>query len=141
MCNRILNELAGDNVLFQNFNERFRLEYSVSDAVPDRTDFHPLDTIKGQVSHGVEVIFRKGEDDCIPLLLSAAPIKLPAGSLGCVITLFNIEERKRAEATLRKSEKLAATGQLAATIAHEVNNPLEAVTNPDQHAARVVAVS
>jgi signal transduction histidine kinase len=46
-----------------------------------------------------------------------------------VITLFNIEERKRAEATLRKSEKLAATGQLAATIAHEINNPLEAVTN------------
>jgi signal transduction histidine kinase len=54
---------------------------------------------------------------------------LPAGPLGCVITLFNIEERKRAEATLRKSEKLAATGQLAATIAHEINNPLEAVTN------------
>src|SRR6201999_803907 len=31
--------------------------------------------------------------------------------------------------SLRQSEKLAATGRLAATIAHEINNPLEAVTN------------
>jgi C4-dicarboxylate-specific signal transduction histidine kinase len=30
---------------------------------------------------------------------------------------------------LRRSEKLAAAGRLAATIAHEINHPLEAVTN------------
>jgi signal transduction histidine kinase len=38
-------------------------------------------------------------------------------------------DRKRAEDALRKSEKLAATGRLAASIAHEINNPLESVTN------------
>ena len=38
-------------------------------------------------------------------------------------------ERKRGEDALRKSEKLAATGRLAASIAHEINNPLESVTN------------
>ncbi len=38
-------------------------------------------------------------------------------------------ERTRAEQALRESEKLAATARLAATIAHEINNPLEAVTN------------
>jgi signal transduction histidine kinase len=38
-------------------------------------------------------------------------------------------ERKREEDTLRKTEKLAAAGRLAASIAHEINNPLEAVTN------------
>ena len=38
-------------------------------------------------------------------------------------------ERGRAEQALRESEKLAATARLAATIAHEINNPLEAVTN------------
>ncbi len=42
---------------------------------------------------------------------------------------IDITERKRAEDALRNSEKLAATGRLAATIAHEINNPLEAVTN------------
>ena len=42
---------------------------------------------------------------------------------------FDITERKMAEQALIRSEKLAAMGRLASTIAHEVNNPLEAVTN------------
>ncbi len=42
---------------------------------------------------------------------------------------MDITTRKRTEEALRKTEKLAAAGRLAATIAHEINNPLEAVTN------------
>jgi signal transduction histidine kinase len=37
--------------------------------------------------------------------------------------------RLRAEEALRRSEKLAATGRLAASIAHEINSPLEAISN------------
>src|SRR5262249_7255742 len=46
-----------------------------------------------------------------------------------VVTLADITERKRAEEALRKSEKLAATGRLAATVSHEINNPMQALTN------------
>jgi signal transduction histidine kinase len=42
---------------------------------------------------------------------------------------MDITSNKLAEDALRKSEKLAAAGRLAATIAHEINNPLEALTN------------
>lgn len=42
---------------------------------------------------------------------------------------FDITERKLAETALLRSEKLAAMGRLASTVAHEINNPLEAVTN------------
>ena len=42
---------------------------------------------------------------------------------------MDITQRKQTEEALRRTEKLAAAGRLAATIAHEVNNPLEAVTN------------
>jgi PAS domain S-box-containing protein len=38
-------------------------------------------------------------------------------------------EKKAAEAALIQSEKLASVGRMAATVAHEINNPLEAVTN------------
>lgn len=48
---------------------------------------------------------------------------------GSIVVLTNITERKLAEETLRHTEKLAATGRLAQTIAHEINNPLEALTN------------
>ncbi len=40
-----------------------------------------------------------------------------------------LTERKHTEAALRTSEKLAVAGRLAASIAHEINNPLEAITN------------
>ena len=55
----------------------------------------------------------------------------PNGSdiIGMVGTVQDITTRKSQENALRQSEKLAATGRLAATIAHEINNPLEAVTN------------
>lgn len=44
-------------------------------------------------------------------------------------TTDDIDERKRAEESLIQSEKLAAVGRLATSIAHEINNPLESVTN------------
>jgi PAS domain S-box-containing protein len=42
---------------------------------------------------------------------------------------FDITDRKMSENALLRSEKLAAMGRLASTVAHEINNPLEAVTN------------
>jgi PAS domain S-box-containing protein len=44
-------------------------------------------------------------------------------------TVQDITERKRTEQALVRSEKLASVGRLAATIAHEINNPLAAVMN------------
>lgn len=51
---------------------------------------------------------------------------LPERMLGTVRDVTHI---KKSEAALRTSEKLAAVGKLAASIAHEINNPLESVTN------------
>jgi PAS domain S-box-containing protein len=45
------------------------------------------------------------------------------------IIIRDVSERARSEEALRQTEKLAATGRLAASIAHEINNPLEGLTN------------
>lgn len=42
---------------------------------------------------------------------------------------IEVTDRKREEEVLRETEKLASAGRLAATLAHEINNPLEAVNS------------
>jgi two-component system, NtrC family, sensor kinase len=44
-----------------------------------------------------------------------------------IITEYDVTERRNLEADLIQSEKLAAVGQLAASVAHEINNPLTAI--------------
>ncbi|HEX3374775.1 MAG TPA: histidine kinase dimerization/phospho-acceptor domain-containing protein, partial [Edaphobacter sp.] len=48
---------------------------------------------------------------------------------GIIVLGVDVTESKRAEKALMQTEKLAAVGRLASSIAHEINNPLESVTN------------
>jgi PAS domain S-box-containing protein len=66
----------------------------------------------------------------IEVSLSISPLRDKNGTIvGASKILRDISMRKRIEASLLQAEKIAATGRMAATIAHEVNNPLEAVMN------------
>jgi PAS domain S-box-containing protein len=49
--------------------------------------------------------------------------------VGWIASVMDVTELKRAEEHLHKVEKLAAAGQLAASLAHEINNPLSSVIN------------
>jgi PAS domain S-box-containing protein len=58
------------------------------------------------------------------------PMREIDGRTSGVIALgVDVTERRRAEQALLQGEKLAAVGRLASSIAHEINNPLESVTN------------
>jgi PAS domain S-box-containing protein len=61
--------------------------------------------------------------------MSAQPILHEGVVRGAIVTFRDITQARLAEEALRRSEKLAAVGQLASSISHEINNPLEAVTN------------
>jgi PAS domain S-box-containing protein len=66
----------------------------------------------------------------VSVMLSISPLRKSNGLLvGSSVIARDITAQKRAEEALRRNEKLATAGRLAATIAHEINNPLEAVTN------------
>jgi PAS domain S-box-containing protein len=66
----------------------------------------------------------------IEVSVTVSPIKDDKGEvIGASKILRDISARKRIEQSLLQAEKIAATGRMAATIAHEINNPLEAVIN------------
>jgi PAS domain S-box-containing protein len=73
-------------------------------------------------------ITKKGETVEVSVTLS--PIADESGKIiGISKIARDISNRKRVERLLLQSEKLAATGRMAATIAHEINNPLESLVN------------
>ncbi len=66
----------------------------------------------------------------IPVSLTVSPIRNAAGEIAGVSEIArNIARQKRAEEAVRISEKLAAVGRLASSVAHDINNPLAAITN------------
>ncbi|MGA7848366.1 MAG: ATP-binding protein [Terriglobales bacterium] len=65
-----------------------------------------------------------------PVLLSVSPLSNARGEIvGASAIARDISAEKQSEEAIRRSEKLATAGRLAASIAHEINNPLEAVVN------------
>src|SRR6476620_1317733 len=71
----------------------------------------------------------------LPMEITSREVHDPAGKVTAVVSVLHDLseirelERRRVEQQLFESEKLAAVGRLAASIAHEVNNPLEAIKN------------
>src|SRR5262249_36775966 len=66
----------------------------------------------------------------IEVSLTISPVKDANGNvIGAAKIVRDITENKKIERALRTTERLATAGRLAATVAHEINNPLEAVTN------------
>ncbi len=72
---------------------------------------------------------RKDGTRC-PILLSVSSLRNARGKIvGTSAIARDLSAEKQSEEAMRRSEKLATAGRLAASIAHEINNPLEAVVN------------
>lgn len=95
---------------------------------------HPLnDLLRRQF--GIEVDYQKRTEfsevqyEDRHFDISLEPIFLDEVHTSSILIVSEVTARKRAEAALLSNERLAATGRMANTIAHEINNPLEAITN------------
>jgi PAS domain S-box-containing protein len=94
---------------------------------------NPVDKVRrlkqviGLANHTV-LIARDGKEYAIDD--SAAPImSTPSKMVGVVLVFRDVTEERRIEGALVASEKLAVAGRLAASIAHEIHNPLDSVAN------------
>ncbi|MGB8885715.1 MAG: CHASE3 domain-containing protein [Candidatus Korobacteraceae bacterium] len=79
-------------------------------------------------SNSLILTSRSGEE--YPIELTGAPILNDRSEVvGVAVVFRDVTQRRQTEQTLRASERLALAGRLSATIAHEIRNPLDTVTN------------
>jgi len=75
-----------------------------------------------------EYLHRQKSGALMPMTLSVTPILDEKQTCtGAVIVLRDLREIKKLEEKIRHSEKLAAIGELAAGVAHEIRNPLSSI--------------
>lgn len=131
MTNPLYEELIGNRNLIGK---------PVREAVPEAEQqgfFELLDRVyqTGEpfVGHGIRINLARSASQPLEehyLDFVYQPIREADGSISGIIALgVDVTERKRTEEALIQAEKLTAVGRLASSIAHEINNPLEAVTN------------
>ena len=125
LCNRSAQQIIGPGAREMRdkswqdtpFREIKALEEFFSTLTPTFSGF----------SQEIEVRIEDG--DPIPIGVTFAPLRLPEGGLVGLVAIFqDLTERKKTEARLRQTDRLAAVGQLAASLAHEIRNPLAAIS-------------
>jgi PAS domain S-box-containing protein len=93
----------------------------------------PVETVRREqnvvgFSNSLLLTSRSGKE--YPIELTGAPILDQSREIvGVVIVFRDVTQRRQTEQTLRASERLTLAGRLSATIAHEIRNPLDTITN------------
>ncbi len=132
MMNPVAQELTGwleSQAQNRPISEIFRI---VSESTRERVE-NPVAKVQRLnrtvvISNHTVLIRRDGSE--ISIDDSGAPIRNEAGELTGVVMVFrDITMERRTRAALLANEKLAVAGRLAATIAHEIHNPLDSVAN------------
>jgi PAS domain S-box-containing protein len=87
-------------------------------------------TLGEEVGLAMHTVLLRRDGSQIPVSDSAAPIRDAHGKItGAVMVFRDISILQKREATWLQTQRLASVGRLAATIAHELNNPLQATSN------------
>ncbi|MFW6136180.1 MAG: ATP-binding protein [Chloroflexota bacterium] len=103
------------------------------DVVPEAILCVPL-TIRDRTIGAIEVVNKSGgpfdEQDLELLSAMAASVAVAVDNANLYAELADFaDELERSQAKLVQAEKMAAIGRLAASLAHEINNPLQAIHN------------
>ena len=141
----VVCDSAGNFILFNRRAELLFQEndlFSSSAAAAVRTNAVKLTSFISTLASASETgrqadieLIDPEEGRALPMEITAREVLDATGQVTAVVSILHDLteirelERRRVEQQLFESEKLAAVGRLAASIAHEVNNPLEAIKN------------
>ena len=139
--------LRGPEFVFEMTNPQYQqvignrdiVGLPIAEALPEVVEQGIVDLLKGvyetgqpYVGHGFRAELERSlghrEETFFDFVYQ--PVRGADGAVSRIIVLgIDVTERHLAQEALVRTEKLAAVGRLAASIAHEINNPLAAVTN------------
>lgn len=109
------------------------LVFRVFDEITRQPVENPVTKVLEQgriMALAAHTVLQSSDGKFTPIEDSAAPIYDDQRKLRGVVMIFrDVTAEKQTEEVMRKTEKLAAASRLAASMAHEINNPLEAVSN------------
>ena len=89
-----------------------------------------LATLTSGVQEADRLLLRRQDGLELPVTETVSPLLDERGqTLGQVVVVRDLTEQRRSEAVLRSTDKLASMGRLAASVAHEIHNPLDAIAN------------
>jgi two-component system sensor histidine kinase PilS (NtrC family) len=80
----------------------------------------------------IEIPLRRGDGREIELGYSSAPLMTPNGPAGTIFMFQDVTEIRKTEREMRVQQRLAAVGEMAAGIAHEIRNPLASMAGSIQ---------
>jgi two-component system sensor histidine kinase PilS (NtrC family) len=89
-------------------------------------------TLRQTRSVRIDTPYRTGDGRAIEIGLTAATLAFPDGHTGFLFTFQDVTDIKRLERDSRLQQRLAAVGEMAAGIAHEIRNPLASMSGSIQ---------
>jgi PAS domain S-box-containing protein len=130
--NPVAERLTGTS-LAQAKGKKIGEVFPIFSEVTNKPAENPIDKVLALgcvVALANHTVLRHRAGHLLPIEDTAAPIRDDSGRLIGVVLVFHDASRERNfQEVLRRTEKLAAAARLAATVSHEINNPLEAIGN------------
>lgn len=90
---------------------------------------------------GKEVVVNRGDGKQIPVGITVSSLKDNSGKpVGAVASFVDMTDMKRMEEKLRRADRLAAIGEMSASLAHEIRNPVASIRGAVQELAENLAL-
>lgn len=129
IANQAINDLLHESAAQGQSYSHWHLLRPNGEDIPQEE--RPLSrALRGESTPPQELIVIRSDGSRAWVRATAAPVRERQGEItAALLVVASIDDQKKAQEALLLSERLAAAGRLAASVSHEINNPLASVTN------------